>query len=73
MAGSMRYSASSPQDVDESVDELARLGDFSAVTTETLEQRAAMNKLRDLVTDYSERHGPIAPEEIRAARAALRH
>ncbi|MEV4130307.1 hypothetical protein [Nocardia sp. NPDC049707] len=73
MSGSKKYSVSLPEDLAEAVREHVGPGGFSAYITEALEQRVAMDKLGEIVADYTNDHDPITQEEIEAARAALRH
>ncbi|WP_240958556.1 hypothetical protein [Streptomyces barkulensis] len=48
-------------------------GGFSAYVAEALEQRVAMDKLREIVADFETDNEPLSREEIEAARAMLRH
>ncbi|NKY46237.1 hypothetical protein [Nocardia cerradoensis] len=73
MSGSKKYSVSLPEDLAEAVREHVGPGGFSAYITEALEQRVAMDKLGEIVADYTKDHDPISQEKIDAARAALRH
>lgn len=40
---------------------------------EALEQRVAMDKLREIIVDFETDNDPLSREEVEAARAALRH
>jgi hypothetical protein len=62
-----------PEDLAEAVREHVGSGGFSAYIAEALEQRVAMDKLGEIVADYTKDHDPLTLEEIEAARAALRH
>ena len=73
MGGSKKYSVSLPEDLAETVRTHAGRGGFSAYVAEALEQRVAMDKLREIVTDFETDNDPVTREEIEAARAILRH
>ena len=73
MSGSRRYSVSLPEDLAESVRTRVGRGGFSAYVAEALEQRVAMDKLREIVADFETENAPLSREEIDAARAVLRH
>lgn len=48
-------------------------GGFSAYVAEALEQRVAMDKLREIVIGFGTGNEELTREEIEAARALLRH
>jgi hypothetical protein len=48
-------------------------GGFSAYVAEALEQRVAMDELREIVADFDTDNDPSSREEVEAARAVLRH
>ncbi|MFC3994679.1 CopG family transcriptional regulator [Nocardiopsis sediminis] len=73
MSGSRKYSISLPEDLAEDVRAHVGPGGFSAYVAEALEQRVAMDKLREIVADFETDNEPISREEIEAARAVLRH
>ncbi|MCF6522634.1 hypothetical protein [Streptomyces sp. JJ36] len=73
MAGSKKYSISLPEDLAETVRAQVGPGGFSAYVAEALEHRVAMDKLRELVTDFETDHDPLSREEVETARALLRH
>ncbi|SFL51029.1 hypothetical protein [Streptomyces pini] len=73
MSGSKKYSISLPEDLAESVRAHVGSGGFSAYVAEALEQRVAMDKLREIVADFETDNEPLSREEIEAARAMLRH
>lgn len=73
MSGSKKYSISLPEDLAEAVRAHVGPGGFSAYVTEALEQRVAMDKLREIVADFETDNDPLSREEIEAARAVLRH
>ncbi|MEU6228303.1 hypothetical protein [Streptomyces sp. NPDC047042] len=73
MGGSKKYSISLPEDLAEAARSHVGPGGFSAYVAEALEQRVAMDKLREIVTDFETDHDPLSREEIEAARAVLRH
>lgn len=62
-----------PEDLAEAVRVQVGPGGFSAYVAEAIEQRVAMDKLREIVTDYETDHDPLSREEVEAARATLRH
>ncbi|CAL9541046.1 hypothetical protein [Streptomyces sp. enrichment culture] len=73
MSGSRKYSISLPEELAEAVRTHAGPGSFSAYVAEALEQRVAMDKLREIVADFETDNDPLSREEIEAARAVLRH
>ncbi|MEU0690314.1 hypothetical protein [Streptomyces uncialis] len=73
MSGSKKYSISLPEDLAEAVRAHVGPGGFSAYITEALEQRVAMEKLREIVADFETDNDELTREEIEAARALLRH
>lgn len=73
MSGSKKYSVSLPVDIAEAVRQHVGPGGFSAYVAEALEHRVAMDKLAELVADYTKDHGPLPEEAVEAARAVLRH
>lgn len=73
MSGSKKYSVSLPEELAETVRAQVGPGGFSAYIAEALEHRVAMDKLGEIVDDYTRDHGPLPQEEIDAARAELRH
>lgn len=48
-------------------------GGFPACAAEALEQRAAMDRRREMVADFETDNDPLTREEVRTARARLRH
>ncbi|MFH9982118.1 hypothetical protein ACH4ND_23315 [Streptomyces sp. NPDC017179] len=73
MGGSKKYSISLPEALAEAVRTHVGPGGFSAYVAEALEQRVAMDKLREIVADFETDNEPLSREEIEAARAVLRH
>ncbi|MGA5896744.1 hypothetical protein [Streptomyces venetus] len=73
MTGSKKYSISLPEDLAEAARTHVGPGGFSAYVAEALEQRVAMDKLREVVADFETDNDPLSREEIEAARAVLRH
>ncbi|NKY59902.1 hypothetical protein [Nocardia flavorosea] len=73
MSGSRKYSVSLPEDLAETVRAQVGPGGFSAYIADALEQRVAMDKLSELVEDYTKDNEPLSQEEIDCARAELRH
>ncbi|GGO98712.1 hypothetical protein [Wenjunlia tyrosinilytica] len=73
MGGSKKYSISLPEDLAETVRTHVGPGGFSAYVAEALEQRVAMDRLREIVADFETHNDPLSREEIEAARAVLRH
>jgi hypothetical protein len=73
MSGSKKYSISLPEDLAETVRAHVGPGGFSAYIAEALEQRVAMDKLRELVTDFESDNDELTRAEIEVARALLRH
>ncbi|MCZ2524597.1 hypothetical protein ACFW9F_13005 [Streptomyces sp. NPDC059506] len=73
MSGSKKYSISLPEDLAEAVRAHVGPGSFSSYVAEALEQRVAMDKLREIVSDFETDNEPLSREEIEAARAVLRH
>ncbi|MET7683473.1 hypothetical protein [Streptomyces sp. NPDC005423] len=73
MSGSRKYSISLPEELAETVRTHVGPGGFSAYVAEALEQRVAMDRLREIVTDFETDNDPLSREEIEAARAVLRH
>jgi hypothetical protein len=73
MSGSKKYSISLPEDLAEAARTHVGPGGFSAYVAEALEQRVAMDKLREIVADFDTDNDPLSREEIEAARAVLRH
>lgn len=73
MSGSKKYSISLPEDLAETVRAHVGPGGFSAYVAEALEHRVAMDKLREIVTDFQTEHDELTREEVEAARALLRH
>ncbi|WP_037682674.1 hypothetical protein [Streptomyces griseus] len=73
MSGSKKYSISLPEDLAEAARTHVGPGGFSAYVAEALEQRVAMDKLREIVADFKTDNDPLSREEIEAARAVLRH
>ncbi|QNP69691.1 hypothetical protein IAG44_09710 [Streptomyces roseirectus] len=68
---SEKYSVNLPEDLAEAVRQHVGPGGFSAYLAEALEQRVAMDKLRDIVADFETGNDPLMREEIDAARARL--
>ncbi|MEU3392897.1 hypothetical protein [Streptomyces albidoflavus] len=73
MPGSKKYSISLPEDLAEAARAHVGRGGFSAYVAEALEQRVAMDKLRESVADHESDHGELNKEDIEAARTLLRH
>lgn len=73
MSGSKKYSISLPEDLAEAARTHVGPGGFSAYVAEALEQRVAMDKLREIIADFETDNDPLSREEIEAARAVLRH
>ncbi|MFE7107719.1 hypothetical protein ACFU98_34360 [Streptomyces sp. NPDC057575] len=73
MGGSRKYSISLPEDLAESVRAQVGPGGFSAYVAGALEQRVAMDKLREIVADFETDNDGLTREEVEAARALLRH
>jgi Arc/MetJ-type ribon-helix-helix transcriptional regulator len=73
MSGSKKYSVSLPEDLAETIRGQVGPGGFSAYVTEALEQRVAMDRLREIVADFETDNDPLTREEIDASRALLRH
>ncbi|MEV4323848.1 CopG family transcriptional regulator [Microbispora rosea] len=72
MSGSKKYSVSLPEQLAEAIRAQVGPGGFSAYVTEALEQRMAMDRLREIVADFETDNDPLTREEIDAARALLR-
>ncbi|MGW4383337.1 hypothetical protein [Kitasatospora sp. NPDC004531] len=73
MSGSKKCSAGLPEDLAETVRSQVGPGGFSAYAAEALEQRRAMDGLREIVTAFEADNDPLTSAEIDAARAVLRH
>lgn len=73
MSSSKKYSISLPEDLAEAVRAHVGPGGFSSYVAEALEQRVAMDKLREIVTDFETDNDPLSRDEVEAARALLRH
>lgn len=73
MASSKKYSISLPEDLAETVRAHVGPGGFSAYVAEALEQRIAMDKLREIVADFETDNDELTREEVEAARELLRH
>jgi hypothetical protein len=73
MGGSKKYSISLPEDLAEAVRTQVGTGGFSSYVAGALEQRVAMDKLREIVADFETDNDPLSREEVEAARAVLRH
>ncbi|MCX2184448.1 hypothetical protein KV205_28525 [Streptomyces sp. SKN60] len=73
MSGSKKYSISLPEELAEDVRSRVGPGGFSAYVAEALEQRLAMERLREIVADFEIDNDPLTEEEREAARAELRH
>jgi Arc/MetJ-type ribon-helix-helix transcriptional regulator len=73
MSGSKKYSVSLPEELADSVRAYVGPGGFSSYVAEALEHRVAMDKLREIVTEFETHNDPMTPEELEAARAVLRH
>lgn len=73
MGGSEKYSVSLPEEVAEAV--RARVGPvgLSAFVAEAIEHRIAMDRLGEIVADFEADNGPLAGQEVEAARAVLNH
>ena len=73
MSGSKKYSISLPEDLAETVRTHVGPGGFSSYVAEALEQRVAMDKLREIVADFETDNDPLSRAEIDAAHTLLRH
>ncbi len=73
MSGSKKYSISLPEELAESVHAQVGPGGFSAYVSEALEQRVAMDKLREIVADFETDNDELTRDEVEAARDLLRH
>ncbi|MFF8946675.1 hypothetical protein ACF1A5_31320 [Streptomyces sp. NPDC014864] len=73
MSGSKKYSISLPEDLAEGVRSQVGPGGFSAYVAEALEQKVAMDKLRELVADFEDDNDALTRAEVEAARELLRH
>jgi len=73
MSSSRKYSISLPEELAEAVRAHVGPGGFSAYVAEALEQRVAMDRLREIVTDFETDNDELTREEVEAARALLRH
>jgi len=73
MSSSKKYSVSLPEDLAEAVRTQVGPGGFSAYVAQAIEQRVAMDKLREVVEDFTVDHDPLTREEVEAARVLLRH
>lgn len=73
MSGSKKYSISLPEELAEAVRTQVGAGGFSAYVAEALEQRVAMENLREIADVYETGHDALTRDEIEAARALLRH
>ncbi|MFD7645794.1 hypothetical protein ACFV4P_34705 [Kitasatospora sp. NPDC059795] len=73
MSGSKKYSISLPENLAETVRAHVGPGGFSAYVAEALEQRVAMDKLREIVADFETDNDELTRAEIETARALLRH
>jgi Arc/MetJ-type ribon-helix-helix transcriptional regulator len=73
MSSSKKYSVSLPEDLAEAVRAQVGPGGFSAYVAQAIEQRVAMDKLREVVEDFAVDNDPLTREEVEAARALLRH
>jgi len=72
MSGSKKYSISLPEDLAEAARAHVGPGGFSSYVAEALEQRVAMDKLREIVADFATDHDELTREEVEAARTLLR-
>ncbi|GAA4675343.1 hypothetical protein GCM10023347_32260 [Streptomyces chumphonensis] len=73
MSGSRKYSISLPEDLADAVRAHVGPGGFSAYVAEALEQKVAMDRLREIVVDFETDNEALTREEVEAARALLRH
>ena len=73
MSSSKKYSVSLPEDLAEAVRAQVGPGGFSAYVAQAIEQRVAMDKLRELVEDFGVDNDELTREEVESARALLRH
>ena len=73
MSSSKKYSVSLPEDIAEAVRAQVGPGGFSAYVAQAIEQRVAMDKLREVVEDFTVDNDPLTREEVESARALLRH
>jgi len=73
MSSSKKYSISLPEDLAEAARAHVGPGGFSSYVAEALEQRVAMDKLREIVADFETDNDELTREEVEAARTLLRH
>lgn len=73
MGGGRKYSIGLPEDLAGALRARVGPGGFSAYVAEALEQRVAMDKLREIVVGFGTGNEELTREEIEAARALLRH
>lgn len=73
MSGSKKYGISLPEELAETVRSHVGPGGFSAYVAEALEQRVAMDKLRELVTDFETDNDELSRASVETAKTALRH
>lgn len=73
MGGSRKYSISLPEELAETVRAHVGPGGFSAYVAEALDQRVAMDRLHEIVTDFEADNEALTRAEVEAARALLRH
>jgi len=73
MSSSKKYSISLPEELAEAARAHVGPGGFSSYVAEALEQRVAMDKLREIAADFATDNDELTREEVEAARALLRH
>jgi Arc/MetJ-type ribon-helix-helix transcriptional regulator len=73
MSSSKKYSVSLPEALAEAVRSHVGSGGFSAYVAEALEQKVAMDKLRELVTDFETDNDEVSRASVETARGVLRH
>ncbi|SFM99405.1 hypothetical protein SAMN04487980_100919 [Streptomyces sp. cf124] len=71
--GIRKYSVSLPAGLVEAVRAQVGSGGSSAHVAEALEQRVAMDGLREIVTDFETDNAPLSRKEVETARAVLSH
>ena len=73
MSGSKKYSISLPESLAETVRAHVGPGGFSSYVADALEQRVAMDRLREIVADFETDNEPLTDDEVETARTLLRH
>jgi hypothetical protein len=69
---SKKYSISLPEDLAEAARAHAGPGNFSAYVGEALEQRVAMDKLREIVAEFETDNDELTRDDLEQARKSLR-